>query len=122
MKVFRTFLFVADVEKTLYRRRVRIGRKNNVLRTPGRKRTSGKLSYGPKVGRPLNVRSEYGVLWTTLAEWAWGNDRFLGFVHFKIDLPLHNYIFTLVLRFWIPELQLERINLIILYKSNLFRN
>ena len=35
----------------------------------GPKRTSGKLSYGPKVGSPLNVASESDVLWTTLAEW-----------------------------------------------------
>ena len=70
MKVFRTSLFVADVEKTLHRRRVRIGRMNYVLRTPGRNRTSGKLSYGPYVGRPLNVTSVYDELWTTLAEWV----------------------------------------------------
>ena len=69
MKVFRTSLFVADVEKTLLRRRVRIGRTNYVLRTPGLKKASGELSYGPKVGRPLDVTSEYDVLWTTLAEW-----------------------------------------------------
>ena len=50
-------LFVADVEKKpSHRRRVRIGRTNNVLRTPGRKRTSGKLTYGPKLRRPLGVR------------------------------------------------------------------
>ena len=35
-----------------------------------RKRTSGKLSYGPKVGCPLNVTSESDVQWTTLAEWG----------------------------------------------------
>ena len=70
MKVFRTSLFFADVEKTLHRRRVRNWRPNYVLETPGRKRTSGKLSYGPKVGRPLNVRSICDVLWTTLAEWV----------------------------------------------------
>ena len=70
MKVFRTSLFIADVEKTFYRRRVQVGRTNYVLRTPGRKRTSGKLSYGPKVGRPLNVTSENDVLRTTLAEWV----------------------------------------------------
>ena len=69
MKVFRTFLFVADEEKTLNRRRVRVGRTTYELQRPGRKRTSGKLSYGPKVGRLLNVTSEYDVLWTTLAEW-----------------------------------------------------
>ena len=70
MKVFRTSLFVADVDKTLRRRRVRIGRSYYVLRTPGRKRTPWKLSYGPKVGHPLNVTSESDVLWTTLAEWV----------------------------------------------------
>ena len=70
MKVFRMSLFVADVEKTLHRRRVRIGRTYYVLRTPGRKMTSGKLSYGPVVGRPHNVTSECDVLWTTLAEWV----------------------------------------------------
>ena len=70
MKVFRTSLFVADEEKALHRRRVRVGRTNNVLRTPGRKRAPGKLSYGPKVGHPLNVTSECDVLWTTLAEWV----------------------------------------------------
>ena len=69
MEVFRTSLFVADVEKTLKWRRVRIGRTNYVLRTPVRSRTSGKLSYGPTVGRPLNVTSECEVLWSTLAEW-----------------------------------------------------
>ena len=36
----------------------RIGRTNDVLRTPGRKKTSGKLTYGPKLGRPLDVTSE----------------------------------------------------------------
>ena len=69
MKVFRTSLHVADVERTLHRRRVRFWRKSYVLRTTGRKMTSGKLSYGPKAGRPLNVTSEYDVLRTTLAEW-----------------------------------------------------
>ena len=53
MKVLRTSLFVVDVENTLHRRRVRIGRCNYVLRTPGRKRTS-----------------ECDVLWTSLAEWG----------------------------------------------------
>ena len=57
-QVFRTTLFVADVEKTLHRRRVRIGRTNDVLRTPGRKKTSGKIIYGPKLGRHLDVTSE----------------------------------------------------------------
>ena len=70
MKVFRTSLFVPDEEKTLDGRRVRIGRAKYVPRTSGRKRTSGKLSYGPKVGRPLNVTSICDVLWTTLAEWV----------------------------------------------------
>ena len=68
MKVFRASLFVADVEKTLCWRRVRIGRLNYVLRTSGRKKTSWKLSYGPKIGRPLNVTSECDVLWTILVE------------------------------------------------------
>ena len=68
-QVFRTSLFVADVEKTLHRRRVWIGRTNDVLRTSGGKRTSGKLTFGPKLGRPLDVMSEKDVLWTTLAEW-----------------------------------------------------
>ena len=69
IKVFRTSLFVEDVEKPMHRSRVQNWRANYVLRTPGRKRTSGKRSYGPKVGRPLNVTSECDVLWTTLAEW-----------------------------------------------------
>ena len=69
MKVFRTSLFVADVENTWHRRCVRFGRTNYVLRTPGRKRTSEKCSYGPKLGRPLKVAFERDVLWTNLAEW-----------------------------------------------------
>ena len=69
MKVFRTSFFVADVKKTLNGRRVRVWLANHIIRTPGRKRTSGKLSYWPKVGRPLNVTSECAVLLTTLAEW-----------------------------------------------------
>ena len=68
MQVFRTSLFVADVERTLHRRRVRIG--NYVLWMPGRKRTSGKRSYGPNVGRLLDVTTECDVLWTSLAEWV----------------------------------------------------
>ena len=60
----------SDLQNTLDRRRVRVGRKNHVLRTPGRRKTSGKLSYGLEVGRPLNVTSECDVLWTTLAEWV----------------------------------------------------
>ena len=40
-----------------------------VLRTPRRKRTSVKLTYGPNLGRPLDVTSEQDVLWTTFAEW-----------------------------------------------------
>ena len=51
MNVFPTSLFVAGVKKTLHRRRAWVGRTNNVLRTQRRKRTSGKLSYGPNVGR-----------------------------------------------------------------------
>ena len=39
------------------------------LRMPGRKRTSEKLSFGPKLGRPLNVTSKCDAQWTTLAEW-----------------------------------------------------
>ena len=69
MKVLRTSLFVMNVEKALHRRRVQFGRTKYVLRTPRRKMTSGKLSYGPKVGHPLNARSECDVLWTTLALW-----------------------------------------------------
>ena len=51
---------------------------DNGLRTQGGKGTSGKLSYGPKVGRSLNVTSESDVLWATLAEWVLENTlRFL---------------------------------------------
>ena len=67
---FPTSLIVADVENMLHRRLVRIGRTSYVLRTLERKRTSRKLSYGPKVGRPLDVTSDCDVLWTTLAEWV----------------------------------------------------
>ena len=55
---FPASLFVADVDKTSLRRRVRIERTNNVKRTPVRKRTSGKLTYGYKLGRPLDVTSK----------------------------------------------------------------
>ena len=62
VKVFRTSFYVStSVERDSY---VRLGRNvdaTSFLR-PRRKRTSGKLSYGPKVGRPLNVRGR-------LAEW-----------------------------------------------------
>ena len=61
MKVFLTSLFVPDVQKTLHRRRVRVGRTDYVLRTPGRKRTSGKLSYGPKVGRTVDDPFRVGI-------------------------------------------------------------
>ena len=43
---------------------------NYVLRTPGRNMTSGKISYKPKVGRPLNVTSECDVLGTPLVDWV----------------------------------------------------
>ena len=39
-------------------------------RTLGRKNISGKLWYGPKAGRPLNVAFKCNVLFTTLAEWV----------------------------------------------------
>ena len=63
MKVFRTSFYVpASVERNSY---VRFGRDvaaTSFLR-PRRIRTSGKLLYGPKVRRPLNVRGR-------LAEWG----------------------------------------------------
>ena len=67
MKVFRTSFYVLASADTY----VRIGRDVNdtyFIRSR-RIRTSGKLSYGPKEGRPLNVVSDCDVLWTTLAEW-----------------------------------------------------
>ena len=61
--VFRTSFYVpTSVKRIKY---VRFGRDvhaTSFLR-PRRIRTSGKLSYGPKVERPLNVRGR-------LAEWA----------------------------------------------------
>ena len=54
IKVFRTSLFVADVEKTSHRRRIRIGRTNNDLRTPWRKRTSGKIKSSSR--RHVRIR------------------------------------------------------------------
>ena len=94
MKVDRTFLFVA--EKTLHRRRVRFGRTNNDLRTPGRIRTSGKLSYGPKEGHFHDVTSECDVLWTTLALLtAFCLQRFSGFPGFQTtnDVFIHGTLF-----------------------------
>ena len=76
MECFPDVLIRRGRRKTLHGRLVRIGRTNYVLRTSGRKRTSGKLSYGPKEGRPLNVVSECDVLWTTLAEWE-GSHTFI---------------------------------------------
>ena len=70
VKVVWTSLFVADVEKTLNRRHVRVGRTNYVLRTKERRRVVRKTSFGPNVGRPLYVTSECDVLWSTLTEWA----------------------------------------------------
>ena len=65
MKVFRTSFYVpASVERNGY---VRFGHDvdaTSFLR-PRRIKTSGKLSYGPKVGFPLNVRGR-------LAEWEGG--------------------------------------------------
>ena len=63
MKVFRTSFYVtASLERNKY---VRIGRDVDVTSflRPRRIMTSGKLSYGPKVGCPLNVRGR-------LAEWV----------------------------------------------------
>ena len=57
-----SFYVAASLERNSY---VRIGRDvdaTSFLR-PRRIRTSGKLSYGPKLGRPLNVRGR-------LAEWV----------------------------------------------------
>ena len=62
-------VFVADVEKTFHRRCVLVSCTNDILRTPGRKWTSGKLSYGPKESRPIDVTSECDVLRTTLSKW-----------------------------------------------------
>ena len=53
-----------QLDKTLHWRRVRVGRKNNVHRTPGRKRTSWKRPYWPKVRRTLSVMlktTHYGL-------------------------------------------------------------
>ena len=86
MKVVRTSLFVAGIEKTLHRPRVRVGRRNYVLRTVGRKRTSGKLSYGPTIGRSLIATSECDVLWTTFAEWDELSQRQL-----KIDVYFSHF-------------------------------
>ena len=69
MKVFRTSLFVADEEI----RSIDVAADSDVpITLYGRRdvKTSGKLSYGPKVGRPINVTSECDVLLTTLAEWV----------------------------------------------------
>ena len=62
MKVFRMSFYVpASVERYS---NVRFGRDVDAAYfiRPRRIRTSGKLSYGPKVGRPLNIRGG-------LAEW-----------------------------------------------------
>ena len=64
-----------STEKRLQWRRVRFWRTNSVLWTPGRKRMSGKLSYGPEVGRPLNVTVGCDVLWPTLSDWEWTNSK-----------------------------------------------
>ena len=63
MKVFRTSFYVlASVERNSYVRFERDVEAASYLRLR-RIRTSGKLSYGPKAGRPLNVRGR-------LAEWV----------------------------------------------------
>ena len=51
------------VRRTSFVRQIRTRRRCNVFLRPRRIRTSGKLSYGPKVERPLNVRGR-------LAEWV----------------------------------------------------
>ena len=51
------------VRRTLFVRPIRTRRRCDIFLHPGRIRTSGKLSYGPKLGRPLDVRGR-------LAEWV----------------------------------------------------
>ena len=68
-----------------------------------RKLTTWKLSYGSKVGRPLNVASECNVLWTTFGGWVnikeayekarvnWDIWRAPHKVFFKKDVPFQNW-------------------------------
>ena len=76
MKVFRTSFYVqTSIERNSY---VRFGRDvhaTSFLR-PWRIRTSGKLSHGPKVGRPLNVcgrLAEWVLLWKPFGNTTWNS-------------------------------------------------
>ena len=50
-----SFFIVVDVQRTFLRRRVRVGRKNDVHWTPGRKKTPGNFYVGVCSRSPANL-------------------------------------------------------------------
>ena len=120
-----------DVERTpsfpvwkFSRRRARVGRTNYVLRMPGHKKTFAKLTYGSKVGRPLNVTSECDVLWTTLAKSLWDNLE-VGIKHNAPDEGLEPA--TLRLKVWCSTDWANRalymnVHIRLFYKDRCYRN
>ena len=96
MKVFRTSFYApASVERNTYVRLERDLDATSFLR-PRRIRTSWKLSYGPKEGRPLNVRgrlAEWGV--SSPKMYSRKNEYMCGEITFERDPLTHRNNVTL---------------------------
>ena len=105
---------------TLHQRCVRVGRTNYLLRTPGHKKTFAKLSYGSKVGSPLNVTSEC-IVW---ADALWDSLE-VGIKHNAPDEGLEPA--TLRLKVWCSTDWANRalymnVHIRLFYKDRCYRN